>query len=176
MGVLLGWNKPVHRYFVRTDVSHNSTSDSFTDLFRLLQPLGVRSQTVESTPTMSSRIDIRSLLNSPGDGAPQYDAVSSFPEDSNRNCRVQSATPGKQKLAKDAPVFAKGTSIVGHVNFPPHEAGDGTDLQARHRQHQIHPLGQIYEHSVRHIPYISDKKLFKEKTGREAFEGKCLEP
>lgn len=74
-------------------------------------------------------------------------------------------------MAKDAPVFSESTKIVGHVNYPPHEAGSDRDLEARHREFYVFPLGQIHRKGVRHIPYNSDKKDFLEKTGREAFEG-----
>lgn len=116
-------------------------------------------------------MDIAFLLNSPGSDAQRRTATSPDPSASNNHYTAHAAVSRRQRLAKDAPIFAKGTSTVGHVNYPPHEAGEDTDLQAQHRQLKVHPLGQISELSVRHIPYVSDKKHFKEKTGREAFEG-----
>lgn len=80
----------------------------------------------------------------------------------------------RQKLAKDAPVFSEGTKIVGHVNYPPHEAGNDRDLHARHREFRVFPLGEIVKKGVRHIPYASDKKDFLNKTGRDAFEGRWV--
>jgi hypothetical protein len=78
----------------------------------------------------------------------------------------------RQKIPKDAPIFTEGNKIVGHVNFPPHEAGDDLELAAQHRRFQVYPLGDIYKKGVRHIPYNSDKKDFLNKTGRDAFEGR----
>ncbi|KAF3006662.1 hypothetical protein E8E13_008343 [Curvularia kusanoi] len=115
-------------------------------------------------------MDIAFLLNSPDSDAKPRTATPPAPPASNNHHTVHAAASRRQKLAKDAPIFVKGTNTVGHVNYPPHEAGEDTDLQAQHRQLKVHPLGQISELSVRHIPYVSDKKHFKEKTGREAFE------
>lgn len=78
--------------------------------------------------------------------------------------------PKRQKIPKDAPVFAEGTKIVGHLNYPPYEAGDDARLAEQHRRFQIFPMGEIRRKGARHIPYNSDKKDFLEKTGREAFE------
>ncbi|KAH9862465.1 hypothetical protein IAQ61_009882 [Plenodomus lingam] len=76
----------------------------------------------------------------------------------------------RQRVPKDAPVFTEGNKTVGHVNFPPHEAGYDQHLKDQHRRFQVFPAGQISRKGVRHIPYNSDKKDFLEKTGRDAFE------
>jgi hypothetical protein len=118
-------------------------------------------------------MNIQSLLNSPSGSSRQ-----------NRNVEPQRGPPAphytthgtgvrRQKLAKDAPIFSEGAKIVGHVNYPPHEAGNDRDLQARHREFRVFPLGEIIKKGVRHIPYASDKKDFLNKTGRDAFEGRC---
>ncbi|KAJ4295126.1 hypothetical protein N0V90_007136 [Kalmusia sp. IMI 367209] len=78
--------------------------------------------------------------------------------------------PKRKKIPKDAPVFSEGTKIVGHLNYPPYEAGDDVELAEQHRRFQIYPMGEIQRKGARHIPYNSDKKDFLEKTGREAFE------
>ena len=74
----------------------------------------------------------------------------------------------KQKLSKDAPIFAKGKT-KGEVRYTPCELQD-EEIAAEHRRFQIYPMGQISEY-CRHIPYNSEKKSFLEKTGRESFEG-----
>ena len=120
---------------------------------------------------MPGVMNIQSLLNSPSGGSRQArnDGPSYVPPA--QYFPAQSAIPRRQKLAKDAPVFSEGTKIIGHVNYPPHEAGNDRDLQARHREFRVFPLGEISKKGVRHIPYASDKKDFLNKTGREAFEG-----
>lgn len=82
----------------------------------------------------------------------------------------------RQRVPKDAPVFTEGNKTVGHVNFPPHEAGYDQHLKDQHRRFQVFPAGQISRKGVRHIPYNSDKKDFLEKTGRDAFESKSGVP
>jgi hypothetical protein len=77
-----------------------------------------------------------------------------------------------QKLAKDAPVFRKGQP-KGEVQFPPHEAGHNAELLAQHMKFQVFPMGEIASY-VHRIPYSSDKKMFLEKTGRDAFEGTSM--
>lgn len=77
----------------------------------------------------------------------------------------------RQKIPKDAPIFSEGNRTIGHVNFGPHVAEEGTELIDHHRQFSVFPLGEIERKGVRHIPYNSDKKDFLEKTGRDAFEG-----
>lgn len=77
--------------------------------------------------------------------------------------------PGKkQKLSKDAAIFAKGKTR-GEIRYPPHEIED-EDIAKQHARFQLYPRGRIAEY-CRHIPYNSEKKLFLEKTGRESFEG-----
>ncbi|KAL5118858.1 hypothetical protein ACEQ8H_003180 [Pleosporales sp. CAS-2024a] len=76
----------------------------------------------------------------------------------------------RQKIAKDAPIFAEGNKIVGTVNYPPYEACNDGDLQAEHQRFRVFPLGEIRRKGIRHIPYNSDKKDFIHKTGRDAFE------
>ncbi len=117
-------------------------------------------------------MDIQSLLNSPITGSQQsrHAAPSPPPLPVQRDL-ISSVVPKRQKLAKDAPIFAEGTKIVGYVNYPPYEAGNDRNLQVRHREFRIFPLDEISKKGVRHIPYASDKKDFLEKTGRDAFEG-----
>lgn len=74
----------------------------------------------------------------------------------------------KQKMTKDAAVFAKG-KLQGMNRYPPCEKQD-EKIAAEHRRFQIYPMGKISEYR-RHIPYNSEKKSFLEKTGRESFEG-----
>ncbi|KAH7383296.1 hypothetical protein BKA66DRAFT_417681 [Pyrenochaeta sp. MPI-SDFR-AT-0127] len=76
----------------------------------------------------------------------------------------------RQKVAKDMPIFLDGNTVVGIVNFPPHEAGCDQELISQHRRFQVYPSGDICNKSVRHIPYSSDKKDFMDKTGHDAFE------
>lgn len=75
----------------------------------------------------------------------------------------------KQKLAKDAPIFAKG-SPVGHVKYAPYEAFAGSEREVMNRFNVFPDIGTI-TNFPRHIPYSSDKKGFLQKTGRDAFEG-----
>lgn len=117
-------------------------------------------------------MDIRSLLNSPRGGNRQCDGTTLPPSSLTQHTTPRHTVSKKQKLAKDAPIFADGTKPVGNVNYRPYEAGDDEYVQGQHRKFCIFPLGQIYHSGVRHIPYVSDKKHFKEKTGREAFEGR----
>ncbi|KAI8935127.1 hypothetical protein NX059_007721 [Plenodomus lindquistii] len=76
----------------------------------------------------------------------------------------------RQRVPKDAPIFTEGNKTIGHVNFPPHEAGYDQHLLDQHRRFQVFPAGEIAKKGVRHIPYNSDKKDFLDKTGRDAFE------
>jgi hypothetical protein len=87
-----------------------------------------------------------------------------------RSVVPNTSAPKRQKIPKDAPIFAEGAKVVGKVNFPPYEACDDEELIAQHRKFQMFPMGQIAKYP-RHIPYNSEKKDFMEKTGREAFEG-----
>ncbi|OSS54453.1 hypothetical protein B5807_01208 [Epicoccum nigrum] len=115
-------------------------------------------------------MDIRFLLNPSSADVESHNTTSSASATSDQNLTIHTVKTRRQKLAKDAPIYVKGTSTVGHVNYPPHEAGKNTYLEVQHRQLGVHPLGQISDLGVRHIPYVSDKKHFREKTGREAFE------
>lgn len=79
----------------------------------------------------------------------------------------------KQKLSKDAAIFAKGKP-KGEVRYKPHEDQD-EEIAAEHRRFRVFPMGEISQYS-RHIPYNSEKKSFLEKTGRESFEGSISSP
>ena len=76
----------------------------------------------------------------------------------------------KQKMSKDAAIFAKG-KIKGETRYPPYEILNN-ELAMQYRTFQLFPENpqQIVEYP-RHIPYNSEKKSFLEKTGRESFEG-----
>ncbi len=74
----------------------------------------------------------------------------------------------KQKMTKDAAIFAKG-KIKGQIRYPPCEMQD-EEIALQHRRFQVYPMGHIADY-CRHIPYNSEKKSFLEKTGRESFEG-----
>ncbi|KAF9700295.1 hypothetical protein EKO04_001253 [Ascochyta lentis] len=115
-------------------------------------------------------MDIKSMLNSPYGDSHGYRIEALAHLAPAQSCSPPLVIAKKEKIAKDAPVFAEGNKVVGHVNYPPHEAGTDRDLTARHREFRIFPLGQIHSKGVRHIPYNSDKKDFLDKTGREAFE------
>lgn len=80
----------------------------------------------------------------------------------------------RRRISKDAPIFSEDNKTVGHVNFPPHEAGDDPDLNTQHRRFSVFPSGKIAQKGVRHVPYSSDKKDFSDKTGRDAFECECV--
>lgn len=116
-------------------------------------------------------MNIQSLLNPPSGSSRQNLDAGPPHVPPARNQPPPGTIPRRQKLAKDAPVFAEGTKIVGHVNYPPHEAGTDCDLHERHRDFRIFPFGEILKKGVRHIPYASEKKDFLNKTGRDAFEG-----
>jgi len=74
----------------------------------------------------------------------------------------------KQKMSKDAAIFAKGKT-KGEIRYQPCEIQtDG--IAAQHERFRVFPMGHIADY-CRHIPYNSDKKSFLEKTGRESFEG-----
>lgn len=74
----------------------------------------------------------------------------------------------KQKMTKDAAIFAKGKT-KGQIRYPPCEFQD-EEIAVQHRRYQVYPMGHITDY-CRHIPYNSEKKSFLEKTGRESFEG-----
>ena len=104
-------------------------------------------------PSLERRRD-RSIPSSIGD-TPEYSPQPGLPKK-------------KQKLAKDAAIFAKGKT-KGEVRYKPCEFQDEA-LAVEHRRFQIYPMGRISQY-CRHIPYNSEKKSFLEKTGRESFEG-----
>lgn len=118
-------------------------------------------------------MNIQYLLNSPSSSSRQNRSAEPQRALPAQHNTAQGAGTRKQKLAKDAPVFSEGTKIIGHVNYPPHEAGNDHDLHAHHREFRVFPLGEIVKKGARHIPYASDKKDFLNKTGRDAFEGRC---
>lgn len=113
-------------------------------------------------------MDLKQLLNPCGDHH-GYHTSSSLLQAPSLVAPI--ASPRRQKVPKDAPIFSEGNKPVGIVNFPPHVAGHDQDLLARHRDFSVYPLGEIQKKGVRHIPYNSDKKDFLDKTGRDAFEG-----
>ncbi|KAF3040539.1 hypothetical protein E8E12_008780 [Didymella heteroderae] len=115
-------------------------------------------------------MNIQSLLHSPSGSSCQNSNANSLYATPAQQYPTHGSGARKQKLAKDAPIFSEGTKIVGHVNYPPHEAGNDRDLHAHHREFRVFPLGEILNKGVRHIPYASDKKDFLNKTGRDAFE------
>lgn len=115
--------------------------------------------------------EIRTLLNP----APELDTSSQ--SDLDRSSKMSLLTPEyspghqarkKQKICKDAPVYARGP-IRGDCRYPPHEYQDDM-LAAQHQQFELFPVGEIADYP-RHIPYNSEKKLFQDKTGRESLEG-----
>ena len=77
----------------------------------------------------------------------------------------------KQKMSKDAAIFAKGKT-KGEIRYRPCEI-QTNEIAAQHERFKVFPMGHIADY-CRHIPYNSDKKSFLEKTGRESFEGKLL--
>ncbi|KAL4892776.1 hypothetical protein BDV59DRAFT_202516 [Aspergillus ambiguus] len=104
---------------------------------------------------------IESLLN-PVPNQAQYSPPSPLLTTlSNTVVTSRSPRQKRQKVPKDAAVFAKGTPR-GQVRYPPCEERDD-ELAKRHREFQIYPMGNIAEYP-RHIPYNSDKKTFQEKT------------
>ena len=76
----------------------------------------------------------------------------------------------KQKMSKDAAIFAKGKT-EGEVRYAPCEIQD-EEIAVQHDLFQLYPMGHISDY-CRHIPYNSEKKSFLEKTGRESFEGEA---
>ncbi|QDS73056.1 hypothetical protein FKW77_009667 [Venturia effusa] len=85
-------------------------------------------------------------------------------------CSPSNPSGKGQKLRKDAPIIRK-AQTKGVVQFPAYEAGDDEVLSAQYDIHQITPRGNIAEHCHKY-PYSSDKKEFRENTGRDGFEGK----
>lgn len=117
-------------------------------------------------------MNIQSLLNPPSGGSRQNRDVEPQHPPAAPYYATHDTGARRQRLAKDAPVFSEGVKIVGHVNYPPHEAGSDRDLLARHHEFRVFPLGEIVKKGVRRIPYFSKKKHFHDKTGRDAFEGR----
>ncbi|KAJ4989752.1 APSES transcription factor Xbp1 [Stagonosporopsis vannaccii] len=116
-------------------------------------------------------MNIQSLLNTPErPNRLSCNEVSPCPLPSSQRDLASRTAPKRQTLAKDAPIFVEGTKIVGHVNYPPHEARGNNDLEIKHREFSVFPLGEIHKRGMRHIPYASDKKDFLVKTNRESFE------
>ncbi|KAH7135607.1 hypothetical protein B0J11DRAFT_502421 [Dendryphion nanum] len=74
------------------------------------------------------------------------------------------------KLPKDAAVFSDAAVVTSPVNYPPYEARDNQELLMQHQKYRLFPLGNIQKLGARRIPYNSEKKDFKDKTGRDAFE------
>ncbi|KAF2465462.1 uncharacterized protein BDR25DRAFT_239204 [Lindgomyces ingoldianus] len=113
---------------------------------------------------------IQSLLNPfCGDHQGYRSSASPAPVTMPRPVITNTPTPRRQKIPKDAPIFAEGAKVVGMVNFPPYETEDDESLASHQRRFQMYPMGQVGKYP-RHIPYNSEKKDFMEKTGREAFE------
>jgi hypothetical protein len=121
---------------------------------------------------------IESLLNPLPDetsfGVQQALTVTPGPVGSNENENAPSDDTGsrpvekKPKIAKDAPIFEP-ASPRGEIRYPPCELRDDT-LKQEHKKFHIFPMDEISLYP-RHVPYISKKKSFLEKTGRESFEG-----
>jgi len=132
---------------------------------------------------VSRMMKIQSLLNPLGgdhhpedhresystDTSPATSPLLSPPLQSPMQSYYTVSQPKRNKLPKDAAIFARG-KLKGPIHYPPYEA-DSSDpeLLAQHRKFRIFPLGQIADF-CRHIPYNSEKKTFLAKTGREAFE------
>lgn len=119
-------------------------------------------------------MNIQDLLNSPSSSSRQNRSAGFPYPPPAQHYPVHDTIQRRQKLAKDAPVFSKGTKTVGYINYPPHEAGNDHDLHARHHEYRVFPVDEIRHRGVRRIPYASDKKDFLNKTGRDAFEGVLL--
>lgn len=74
--------------------------------------------------------------------------------------------PRRSKVAKDGAVFRAGP-IQGELRYPPHEERTPL-LEEEHLKADLKPFGNIADFP-RHIPYQSDKKTFRERTGRDSF-------
>ncbi|KZF25189.1 hypothetical protein L228DRAFT_265664 [Xylona heveae TC161] len=113
-------------------------------------------------------LSVASLLNPITSEQGCYHRSGDFLEKYNGEISAMPSRPvKKQKVAKDAAIFAKGKAR-GQVRYPPFEAVD-EESASHHRRFQMFPMGHIAEY-CRHIPYNSEKKSFLEKTGRESFE------
>ena len=114
-------------------------------------------------------MSIASLLNP---AQPPYEPCRELPSPGPSTYTPETPPPPptlkKQKMSKDAAIFAKG-KIKGEIRYRPYEV-QNEELAVHHRRFHVYPLGRIAEY-CRHIPYNSEKKSFLEKTGRESFEG-----
>lgn len=119
---------------------------------------------------MTSTMDIASVLNPTLPSVERHRYLPS-PRSSAYTSETSPPLPTlkKQKMSKDAAIFAKG-KIKGEIRYRPCEE-QTEEIAAQHRRLQVYPMGKIAEF-CRHIPYNSEKKSFLEKTGRESFEGK----
>lgn len=115
---------------------------------------------------------IQSLLNpfDCGDRHGYRSSESPVPATMHRPVAPCTSAPKRQKLPKDAAIFADDAKVNGPVNFPPYDFGNDAELAAQHRKFQIYPEGNILQKGARRIPYNSEKKDFWPKTGRDAFE------
>lgn len=73
------------------------------------------------------------------------------------------------KHAKDQPVYKLG-AVKGPENYPPYNSEPGSRLYDEHVSHHVFPLGNLGSYPAT-IPYSSDKKKFREFTGRNGFDG-----
>ena len=114
-------------------------------------------------------VSIASLLNPIPRSFQGYREKSS-PCSSDYASKPSSPSPSgkKQKVSKDAAIFAKGKT-KGEIRYHPCEIQDA-EIAKQHARFQVYPMGHIEDY-CRHIPYNSEKKSFLEKTGRESFEG-----
>ena len=119
---------------------------------------------------MTTMVSIASLLNPT---PPSFERHRDLPSPHSSTYSSETSPPlptfKKQKMSKDAAIFAKG-KFMGEIRYRPCEEQD-EEIAAQHRRLQVYPMGKIAEY-CRHIPYNSEKKSFLEKTGRESFEGK----
>ena len=116
-------------------------------------------------------VSIASLLNPLPRSFQDYRETSSPCSSTCTSSPSSPLPPGKkQKMSKDAAIFAKG-KIKGEIRYGPCEIQD-EDIAEQHARFQIYPMGHISDY-CRHIPYNSEKKSFLEKTGRESFEGEA---
>lgn len=119
---------------------------------------------------MTTMVSIASLLNPT---PPPFEHHRHLPSPRSSTYTSETSPPSptfkKQKMSKDAAIFAKG-KIKGEIRYRPCEE-QNEEIAAEHRRFQVYPMGKIAEY-CRHIPYNSEKKSFLKKTGRESFEGK----
>lgn len=113
--------------------------------------------------------------------AGQVSSSTSTPAAQSTSTTTASTTP-RQKMDKTAAVFQKGAPKET-VHFPPFECTENNglltraqrkELQDQHKKFKIFPSGGeegLIQDYVRHVPYTSDKKTFRDKTGRQGFDG-----